>query len=119
MNNSEEMFQAAGETVEYARQYIEQQGELLRLEAAERLAKVISTLVTFFVLAFFVMLVLVMLSIAAALWLGKMLDSYVAAFLIIAIIYAGLGVLFYFFRLRFITNPALGAMLSAFFEEED
>ncbi len=119
MNEPKDMFQAAGETVEYARQYIEQQGELIRLEAAERMAKVMSSFVTFLVLAFFVVLVLVMLSVAAALWLGKLLESYAAAFLIVAVVHAILGVLMYTFRNRLITNPALGVMLGAFFDEKE
>lgn len=113
------MFQSAGETVEYARQYFEQQGELLRLEAAERLAKVTSALITFLVLALLGMLVLALLSVAAALWIGRMVESYALAFLIVAAAYALLGVLMYVFRTRLITNPALSAVLDSFFDEED
>jgi hypothetical protein len=119
MKETKNMFQSAGETVEYARQYIEQQGELLRLEAAERLAKVTSAFITFLVLALLGMLVLALLSVAVALWLGKILESYALAFLIVAAVYALLGVLMYVFRTRLITNPALGAVLDSFFDKEE
>lgn len=113
------MFQAAGETVEFARQYLEQQGELIRLEAAERVAKVSSALVTFFVLIVFAMLFLFMLSIAAAFWLAEMMGSYGVAFLTIAAVHALLGGTMFLFRRKLITDPALRTVLSAFFEKEE
>jgi pilus assembly protein TadC len=118
MNNTENMFQAAGETIQHARQYLEQQGDLIRLEVAERLAKVSSALVTFFVLSIFAILFFSMLSIAGAFWLSKLLGSYEAAFLTIAFVHALLGALVYLFRRRLITNPSVRAVLEAFFEKD-
>lgn len=118
MKNQEDLFYAAGETIEYARQYIEQQGELLRLEAAERLAKVTSALVTFILLSFFASLVVIMLSIAIAFWLGHLLGSYALAFLIISALYGTLGLLLFFYRRTLITNTVLGIVLNAFFEKD-
>ena len=119
MKNTEEVLHTAGETVEYARQYLQQQGDIIRLEAAERTARVTSSLITAIVLAVLGLLVLVMLSIAAGFWLAQTLGSAALAFLCIAGVYAVVATLLYVFKRQLITNPALNFVLTAFFDEDD
>ena len=69
MKNTDEILSSAGETFEYARQYMKQQGDYIRLEAAERISKTTSAMMTALVLGIFSMLVLIFLSLAAAFWL--------------------------------------------------
>lgn len=118
MKDTNHILHAAGETVEYARLYLEQQGDIIRLEAAERTAKVTSALITAVVLGILALLVLVMLSIAAGFWLTEAVGSAALAFLFVAIGYALLGGLLYFFRRQLVTHPALNFILRKFFEEE-
>lgn len=110
---------SAGETFEYARQYIKQQGDYIRLEAAERISKTSSALMTALVLGIFSMLVLIMLSLAAAFWLGSALGSLPQAFVIIAAAYGLLGALIFIFRRQLLTRPTLKLVLGAFFEKEN
>ena len=119
MKTPEEILHSAGETVEYARQYIHQQGDIIRLEAAERTAKVTSSLITAMVLGIIGLLVLVMLSIAIGFWLSSITGSPAKAFLIIAIAYIIIGTLLFFFRRAIITNPSLDFVLDAFFDQND
>ena len=119
MKNTDEILASAGETFEYARQYVKQQGDYIRLEAAERISKTTSAVVTALVLGIFSMLVLIMLSLAAAFWLGSKLGSYAEAFVIVSAAYCLLGSLMYICRRRFLTNPTLKLVLSAFFEKEN
>ena len=50
--NPNEILSSTGETVEYAKQYVQKQIEYLRLEIAERIAKTTSSLITFGIVAF-------------------------------------------------------------------
>lgn len=119
MKNTDEILGSAGETFEYARQYIKQQGDYIRLEAAERISKTTSAMVTALVLGIFSMLVVIMLSLAAAFWLGNAIGSYALAFVIVSGIYCLLGIVLFVFRRRFVTYPTLKLMLNAFFEREN
>lgn len=119
MKNTDEILSSAGETFEYARHYIKQQGDYIRLEAAERISKTTSVMVTAMVLSIFSLLVLIMLSLAAAFWIGKRLGSYAEAFLIVSVAYSALGSLVYIYRKQLVTNPTLKLMLNAFFEKEN
>lgn len=119
MKTPEEILLSAGESVEYARQYVEHQADIIRLEAAERSAKVISSLITAMVLGVIGLLVMVMLSMAAGFWLAALLGSAPQAFLIIAAAYVGMGAMLYFFRRGIITNPSLDFVLDAFFDDDD
>lgn len=119
MKNTDEILTSAGETFEYARQYIKQQGDYIRLEAAERISKTTSAMVTALVLGIFSMLVLIMLSLAAAFWIGNVIGSYALAFVIISGVYGLLGLVMYAFRRQLVTNPTLKLILNAFFDREN
>jgi Putative Actinobacterial Holin-X, holin superfamily III len=119
MKNTDEILSSAGETFEYARQYVKQQGDYIRLEAAERISRTTSAMVTALVLGIFSMLVLIMLSLAAAFWLGSELGSYPQAFMIVAGAYCLMGLIMFAFRKKFVTIPTLKLVLNAFFDKEN
>lgn len=119
MKNTDEILESAGETFEYARQYLKLQGDYIRLEAAERISRTTSAIATAVVLGIFSLLVLIMLSLAVAFWLGEKLGSYAEAFLIVAAAYSLLGGLVFFLRKRLVTNPTLQLVLNAFFGREN
>jgi uncharacterized membrane protein len=119
MKNTDEILSSAGETFEYARHYIKQQGDYIRLEAAERISKTTSAMVTALVLGIFSMLVVIMLSLAAAFWLGSAIVSYALAFVIVSGFYCVLGLVMYAFRRQFVTIPTLRLVLNAFFDREN
>ena len=119
MKNTDEILTSAGETFEYARQYIKQQGDYIRLEAAERISKTASVMVPAMVLGIFSMLVVIMLSLAAAFWLGSATGSYALAFVIVSGAYCVLGLVMYIFRKQFVTYPTLKLVLNAFFDREN
>lgn len=119
MKNTDEILASAGESYEYARQYIKLQGDYIRLEAAERISKTTSAMVTALVLGIFSMLVIIMLSLAAAFWLAGKVGSYAEAFLIVSAAYCVLGGTMYLFRRQLVTRPTLKLMLNAFFDREN
>ena len=89
------------------------------MEAAERISKTTSAMVTALVLGIFSLLVLIMLSLAAAFWLGNTVCSYAEAFVIVSAVYCVIGSLVYILRKRLLTKPTLKLMLNAFFDREN
>jgi hypothetical protein len=109
--NTKEIISSTGETVEYGRQYIEQQLEILRLDAAKRIAITTSGLITIVVLALLVLLITVFLSIALGFLLGRILEDYALAFLLVAVIYFISTLIVIKFKRQLITNPLLNTIL--------
>ena len=116
MKDQENLLHNVGETVEYAHQYLQKEMTLLKLDVAEKAAKSSSSIITLAVIGFLVGMVLIMFSISAGFWLGKVMNSYAQAFLIITIGYTVLAFIVYFFQKRLITNPVLKIVLKSFFE---
>jgi hypothetical protein len=106
-----ELLSATGETVEYARQYIEQQLDLLRLESAQKIAKTISSLITIGVVFILILMVVLFLSIALGFYLGALFNSYTLAFLCVAGFYFLMSILIIYFKVEVITNPVLNMVI--------
>ena len=105
------LLSSAGETFEYARLLITQQRDYLQLEMAKRLAKTTSKLMTLVVTSFFMMMVVLFLSIAIGLLLGQYWNSYGLAFLCLTAGYLLIAILVLIFRKQIITNPILSTII--------
>ena len=116
MKDSENLLETAGETAEYARQYVKLQLDYFRLEAAEKLAKTASAVISTFVIAALGLLAVSMLSLAAAIYLGDLWSSYPLAFLAVGGFYALLALLVLIFKKRLLTNPLLTTFIRSFFD---
>ena len=106
-----ELFSATGETVEYARLYIEQQIDILRLDIAKRIALTISSLITLSVMAVLMLMILLFVSIALGFYLGALMNSYALAFLSIAGLYFLITVLVIYYKRSIVTNPILNIVI--------
>ncbi len=113
---TEEILHTTGETIEYAKQYIGQQMDYLRLEVAERSAKSISLLVTVFVVAFLAVMTIGFLFLTLGLWLGEMWKDYPLAFLCVTAFYALTTILVFKFRQKLVTNPILSQIIKSMLE---
>lgn len=111
--------ESAGEAVEYARQYIKQQGEYIRLEVAERIAKITGPLVTLAIIASLFGIIVLIFSFGIVAWLSNILDSQAKAYFLVGGIYLVLAVIIYINRVKWITNLVLRIVLDAFFESEE
>lgn len=116
MKDTEQLFEAAGETAEYAKHYLKLQLDYFRLETAERVAKVSSTLIASTVVAVLVLMALLMVSLAAGFYLGKLWGSYPLAFLAIAGFYALLALLVRILKEPWLTNVILSSVIRSFFK---
>ncbi len=102
---TKELLSSAGETIEYAKIYVEQQVDYFQLEASKRLARTTSNLVTLAIISFLGFMVVLFLSIAIAFLIGQYWGSYGLAFLLLTGIYALAAVLIYLFKRQIVTNP--------------
>ena len=110
------MLENAGESVEYVKQYVQQQVKLTKLNVAESTALSISGIVTGAALGLIGLIALMFLSVAAACFIAEALDdSYGLGFLAIFVFYALVFALVYFMRRQWITNPAVSAVIKKFF----
>ncbi len=116
MKDTDPLLETAGETAEYARQYVKLQADYFRLDMAERIAKVSSLLLVMLVIGALGLIALLMLSLGAAFFLGRLWGSYMPAFLCVGGFYVLLAVVFWVFRERWLTNPLLTSIIRAFFK---
>ncbi|SRR5690606_1277820 len=114
--NPNELMSSAGETLEYAKQYIRQQIDYLRLETAEKIAKATSSLITAMIVSILVFMVLILLSIGLAFYLGALFDSYPLAFLSIGGFYAVIAAVVIALKKKLITNPVLNIVIKNIME---
>ncbi len=78
---------------------------LLGLQISKRISALTSVLLTMIIMLFIAAMFLVMLSLALAWWLGSLLGSFPLALLIVAALYALLGVVVYAGRKRLFMEP--------------
>jgi membrane-bound ClpP family serine protease len=116
MKDSEPLLESAGETAEYIREYVKLQVDYFRLDMAEHIAKVASSLFASLAIAALALIALLMLSLGAVFYLGNLWGSYATAFLFVGGFYIVLAILVMLFKERWLTNPLLTSIISAFFK---
>jgi ABC-type phosphate transport system permease subunit len=119
MKDTEALMERTGETVEYLKLYAQQQVDIVKLDAVEKSAKVISSMITSLVLGVVALVVLLFLAIAGALFLGQILDNTALGFFIGSLIFVLVGALLYGFRKSIITSPIVALFIAKIYEEED
>lgn len=107
-NDSEDYFVSLKEKVT---QYCSDWLLLLRIQLAEKIALVISSLVTGFIIACIGFLVLLFISLMAAFYIGEQYHSYFVGFGIVALFYSFIFILFIIFRKQLLRNLLLNNLL--------
>lgn len=115
----DELLYKTGETVEYAKQYVDQQKQLVKLEVAEKSAQMISSAVTGLVMAVVGLLVLLFASLALAFFLGDLFDSIALGFLAVTVLYVIIALVVNAMKRSLVTNPVLSAVITKFFDDSD
>ena len=114
--SKEKVLETTGQTVEYIKQYSDRQTKILKLEAAERGAKLISSIASSAILLLIFVLMLLSFSITLGFALSSWLGSYTYGFGVVTLIYLVLGVLLFQFRAKLITNPIVEAVIKEMFD---
>ena len=101
------------------RDYLRLQRENAAMGAAEGLTVVLSAVAIGFVVINLVLAVLLLLGFALAYWLGDLLGCDALGFVIVAGIMALLGMVFWFKRKCWITNPIARLMVTVFMSDRN
>jgi membrane-bound ClpP family serine protease len=112
----ENLLEKSGEMYAYIQEYVRLQLEYFRLEAAEKTGKIISSLVVISIFMLIGAFILMMFSLAAGMYLGKLFQSYPLAFLVLMGFYMVLGFALFLARDRWITTPIIRSIINDFFD---
>ena len=115
----DELLYKTGETVEYAKQYVDQQKQLVKLEVAEKSAQMISSAVTGVVMSVVGLMVLLFASLALAFFLGDLFDSIALGFLAVTVLYVIMALVVNAMKRSLVTNPVLSAVITKFFDDSN
>ncbi|MDX2000863.1 MAG: phage holin family protein [Chitinophagales bacterium] len=106
------------EATENARAYVNVQLDHIKLTTAEKLAKISSWIITNFLLAIMLALVLGFATVAVVLLLGRAMDNYPLAFFFGAVIHLALAGWVLWMRKKMIAEPLLRVFLKELFEDK-
>ncbi len=113
----DQILENTGMVTEYSRMYIDKQKRLLKLDIAEKSAKVGSSLITTVALALVVSFLVLFLSVTVAFSLGALWESYALGFLAVTGFYLLVTFVILVFKRNLITNPVLNAIVKNFLED--
>jgi hypothetical protein len=116
MENHKSISGEVGLLFERAGDYLETRIDLLKLQAADKSADIISSLVSRLVLLVVALIFVMMLNIGIALWIGNALGGLHYGFFILAGFYLVTGLIFYSMRNKWIKQPVGDKMITKFFE---
>ncbi len=114
-NDSEDYFVSLKEKVT---QYCSDWLLLMKIQLAEKIALVISTLVTGYVIACVGFLVLFFISLMAAFYIGEHYHSYFIGFGVVALFYSSIFIVLIIFRKQFLNNLIINNLLKLIFQND-
>jgi hypothetical protein len=104
--------------VSSVRNYILIHINLLKLELMEKSARIISLTIASFFLIMLMMLFLLFISLAAAMWIGQIVEHPALGYLIIAGFYLVVAIIFFTFRRKLFLGLVIKHLSEIFFENE-
>lgn len=111
--------QALSDLVSSIRRYIEIHITLLKLEVMEKSARIVSLTIAAVFLLTLLMLFLLFLSLAAAMWLGDIFGDPALGYLSVAGFYFLAGIIIFVFRRKLFVRTVIKHMSEIFFEEKE
>ena len=102
--------------LEKIKDYVETRIELLKLKAIDKSSGVISSILSFVVLAVFSLFFLILMSIGLALWIGDLLGKSYYGFFIVAFVYIIIGLVIFFGRKKWVKPPVEKIMINSFLD---
>jgi len=96
-------------------EYLDIRLDMIRLHTAEVLSKIFSRILILAIIGYLLFFILLCLSFAAAFLIGSLLDSNQLGFLLVALFYVLLLVLFMIFKKQIIEKPVIKAFVQLLF----
>ena len=93
--------------------------ELLQLSTINKTSDILSSLAVVIALSILLAMFTLFMNIGISLYLGDLLQNYVLGFMIVAICYFIIGIIFFFFRKSLIKTPIENLIISKFLKEHE
>lgn len=93
--------------------------ELLQLSTINKTSDILSSLAVVIALSILLAMFTLFMNIGISLYLGDLLHNYVLGFMIVAIFYFIIGIIFFFFRKSLIKTPIENLIISKFLKEHE
>ena len=116
--NRDQLLATAGETVAYAEDLFNTKIELVKLDVAEKGARIGADVISGVIVAVLGIASLLFLSIGLAIWLGYLVESYALGFVIVGAFYLLLAVLLFALRKSLLATPILKSLISSLFKNK-
>ncbi len=104
--------------IERAENYSKTTIELFKLNAIDKSADVVSSLVSRLAILMTVALSIIIINIGLALWIGKLLGNTFYGFFIIGALYALISFLLHVFRHQWVKNPVSNSIIKQMIKEK-
>jgi hypothetical protein len=96
-------------------EYIEIKTDLVRLHIAENLSRILSRAANTFIIGYLLLFILLFLSFAAGYFFGSLMHSTESGFLLVALFYFFVLVIFLLFRKHIIERPVIKSVMKLLF----
>ncbi len=116
--NRNQLLATAGETLAYAEDLFETKVELVKLDVADKGARIGADVISGIIVAVLGLSGALYLNIALALWLGYLVGSYALGFVIVGAFYLLLAVILFALRKSLLAKPILKALINSLFKNK-
>jgi hypothetical protein len=99
--------------------YVEKRLSLIAVMGLEKAAKVASTVIALVIMILFLVIFWLFASAAAAIYIGRLLESIELGLLIVAFFYLFLGIIFFVFRKQIFGGIIISKLVNVFFKHDD
>ncbi|MDZ7899359.1 MAG: hypothetical protein U5N85_15210 [Arcicella sp.] len=117
IDSANEIKERAVDVFDYTTEYLEARWNLGILNASEKTATTLSSLVAGVIVGIFGIIVLLFLSLGAAWMIGEAMNNHAVGFFLVGGFYAVLGVVIYNIRDKFIKVPLVNSFIKNFYYE--
>jgi len=115
----QEEFRKAEELAIHIKEYIQTEIELIKLNFAEKLSKILSNFLAIIILIWILLLSILFASISLAFFIGEKIGKMSIGFFIVSLIYLLIAMVSWYLRERFIRIPILNGILRQLFDHEN
>ena len=117
IDSANEIKDRAVDVFDYATEYLEARWNLGVLNASEKTATTLSSIVAGVIMGIFGIIVLLFLSLGVAWLIGEAMNNHAAGFFIVAVFYAIVGGILYSIRDKFIKVPLVNSFIKNLYYE--
>lgn len=113
------IFENISELKDNLRQYLETRISYYGISAFEKAVKILTAITSRIIVSLLVVIALIFLSAAAAIYLGSILESTELGLLVVGGLYLLLGIVFYAFRKNIFSPIIIRSLADVFFKDDD